>query len=291
MNLSRRVVVVVSVVTVHAAFWLWLITAGWQIQGDVDVCLLGIPFGQGSLIAIWGALSRLPSYVRFLVGLGALAAAWFSAAMILDASATKPEGAGWAVMFVTQAALVVAVIQAVRFARWIRERRRNAESVDGRAYQYGVGTLLVWTTVAAVVLATLKWAWTSLGWSVEIVRWQYFFFCPLIGVFNAACALAVLWSLLGRRWWLIARIIGGIIVVGSLGALLPAALAAIFGETGGVDLVTALIMIGSQGFWLYATLLPLRWAGCFGTTGKIGACGAGDDGEETVLVDAGSGVG
>ena len=110
--------------------------------------------------------------------------------------------------------------------------------------------LVILLVVAAGRLAwrQIAWHWGGLG-EDHARRLQY------------DLATLLLWTLC------LAATLGlGRLVVGILGGLEPLLLEWIFGSTGGIALAQFLLIAASQAIYLYATLIPLRLAGCFGMT-------------------------
>jgi hypothetical protein len=266
MTNMRQIVVIAVVLAVHVAvdLVLSLVAAprGLTIHDPHPLFLACVawPMSQASLVAIWVAMSRIRSYLRFWVALLGLSCTWLLLVAVVPLELQHPECASYAALFIVQALVILLVVAASRWAR----RRSNAGSDRSRRLQYDVGTLLIWTACLAATLGLGRLVFTRLGWTgAGVVAQAYFFFTIVIGVGNAACALLVLASLLGRTWWFV-RICLGLLAVGMLGGLVPLLLEWLFGDTGGIEITGFLILAGSQAVYLYATLVPLRWAGWLG---------------------------
>lgn len=269
MTRSRHIVVICLVLGAHVLLDLLLLGGGWEVRGGWDLFLLAWPLSQGSLVAVWAALSPMRSYVRFPAALLALAWTWFLTVEVLTAyEATGEESAGWAAMFATQALAILILATVGRLVCQRIERRRSGGSEgDFRPVQFSLAFLLLWTTILAVVLGLGRTVLAALGWTAEVVKWQYFFFCPVLGACNAAFALIVLASLVGRNW-LVARVLLATILVAVLGYAEWHLFMLLFGDTGGVKEEEFLMLAAFEAAYLYATLLPLRLCGCFGPAAR-----------------------
>jgi hypothetical protein len=271
----RQIATIFVVLNLHLAVDLGLVLlllgAPGELEADTGDLLflacLAWPMSQASLVAIWAALSRTRSYLRFLFAVLGLVCAWLLLVLIVPRELHDPECASYAAMFIVQALVILLGVAAARLAWGQIARARGWSERDGsRRLQYDLATLLLWTVSLSVTLGMGRLVFTQLGWTGSgVVEQQYFLFSIAFGVGNAACALLVLASLLGRGWW-IARVCLGLAAVGILGALEPLLLEWLFGETGGMEVVQFLVIAGSQAVYLYATLVPLRLAGCFGVT-------------------------
>jgi hypothetical protein len=265
MQRSRQVVLICAVLAVHVAADFLLLVGNSRIDGGWSLFLLALPFSQGSLIAIWAAVSRMRSYLRFPAALLGLCWIWFLTVTVLDPySARSPESAGWAATFAIQALCILILTTAGHLAwRQIKRRRPGGRAEDPQPLQFSLRFLMLWTTLLAVILGVGQFAFAQLGWTSEVVEWQYFWFCPVLGACNAVFAVIVLVSLVGRAW-LIARILLAVMLVGVLGYSQWHLFVLLFADTGGLAIIDLLILAGFQAVYLYATLLPLRLCGCFG---------------------------
>jgi len=127
--------------------------------------------------------------------------------------------------------------------------------------QFSLRFLLLWTTLLALMLGLGSTAFQRLGWTPEVVKWEYFYFCPVLGAGNALFALIVLASLAGRAWLLV-RMPLATTLIGVLGYAQWYVLMLLFGNTGGVMTTDFVLLAVYQAAYLYATPLPLHWAGC-----------------------------
>jgi hypothetical protein len=165
-------------------------------------------------------------------------------------------------MFATQALSILVLVTAGRLIwRLIKRGRLGATDADTRPVQFSLRFLLLWMTLLAVILGLGSTAFQRLGWTPQVVRWEYFYFGPVLGGGNALLALIVLLSLAGRAWLLV-RMLLATSVVGVLGYAHWHVLMLLFGNTGGVMATDLALLAVYQVLYLYATLLPLHWAGC-----------------------------
>jgi hypothetical protein len=278
MTTRRQIAAVFVVLNLHLAVDVGLVLLLWGrtdgFERDISYLLflacLAWPMSQASLVAVWAALSRMRSYLRFLFAVLGLVCAWLLLVLIVPRELHDPECASFAAMFLVQALVILLVVAAGRLAwRQIARARGRPGEDRTRRLQYDLATLLLWTVSLSVALGLGRLVFTGLGWTGGgVVEQQYFFFSMVFGVGNAGCALLVLASLLGRSWWIV-RVCLGLVAVGILGGLEPLLFSWLFGEAGGLDLAEFLGIVGSQAVYLYATLVPLRLAGCFGTTKRI----------------------
>ena len=271
MTKTRQIAVIAALLAVHTGVDLGLFLAAAPAglapynHHLLFLACLAWPMSQGSLIGIWVAMSRMRSYLRFSFALLGLSCTWLLLVAVVPRELHDPECASYAAMFIVQALVILLVAAAGRLAwRQIAWRWGHLGTTRTRRLQYDLATLLLWTVCLAATLGFGRLVFTQLGWTGgEVVTQQYFFFSMVFGVGNAACALLVLASLLGRAWWIV-RICLGLVAVGMLGWLEPLLLESIFGDTGGFEIAQFLLIAGSQAVYLYATLVPLRLAGCLG---------------------------
>ncbi len=263
MRTRAQIVVIALVLVVHALGDLAVITLGWT-GGWYLLFLLAWPLSQGSLIALWAGLSRVRSYVRFPVAVVATAWAWYVAMIALDEAVNDEVSAGWAAMFVTQALIVLVAISAGwLLCRW-RRLRQGSQCEDPLIPQYSLRFLLLWTTLLSIMLGAGRIVFAQLEWTSDVVQSDFFYFLSMLGLHNAVFALLVFASLVGRTW-LLRRILLAVVLIFAVGYFEIDVLLFVFGDTGGESLALYLFLAGFQAAYLYATLLPLRFVGCFGS--------------------------
>lgn len=265
MKNSRETVVICLVLTAHVVVDLLLLIGDWEARGGADLFLLTWPLSQGSLIAMWAAISRMRSYLRLPAGLLGMCWTWFLTVGVLGGvSLHGAESAGWAAMSATQAlSILILTTAGYLIGHQIKRRRSGVTEGDSRPLQFSLGFLLLWTTLLAMMLGLGRTVFAKLGWTTEVTQWEYFWFCPVLGACNAVFALLVLGSLIGHTW-LIARILLATVLIGVLGYSQWHLFVFLFGETGGMKIGEFITLAAFQAVYVYATLLPLRLCGCFG---------------------------
>ena len=273
----RQIAAVFVMLNLHLAVDLGLVLLLLGAPGGIargagyvlPLACLAWPMSQASLVTICAVLSRMPSYLRFSFAVLGLACCWLLFVLIVSRPLHDPECASFAAMFVVQALVILLVVSAGRLA-WRQIARVRGHVARDRAgnLQYDLATLLLWTVCLSATLGLGRLVFRYLGWTAGVVEQEYFFFSTVIGVGNAASALIVLASLLGRTWWFV-RVCLALLNVGIFGVLEPLLLASLFGSTGRLGFAAFLTIAGSQAVFLYATLVPLRLAGCFGVTRRV----------------------
>jgi hypothetical protein len=262
MNSSRQADVICLLLAAHAVLDFVLLGSAWELHGSGDLFFLAWPFSQGSLIALWAGLSRISSFLRLPAALLGIVWTWFLTVRLLDFPLRGEESAGWAAMFATQALSILVLVTAGRLIWYlVRRGRPGATEETTRPVQFSLRFLLLWMTLLAVILGLGSTAFQRLGWTPQVVRWQYFYFGPVLGAGNALFALIVLLSLAGRTWLLVRMLLAST-VVSVLGYAHWYVLMLLFGNTGGVMATDLVLLAVYQVLYLYATLLPLHWAGC-----------------------------
>ncbi|MEE8452565.1 MAG: hypothetical protein V3R99_11645 [Thermoguttaceae bacterium] len=246
-------------VLIHLAADLALTVSAWHFS---DVALLfaaAVPFSQASLVALLAAALRMPLYARFVVAATGICAVWFVTISLLpNTSMTGAQSASWATGLATQAAVIMAAVAARSLPRHLFAAiSANADESSRRRFQFGVGSLLIWITLVAVLLGVGRTAAAQLDWNHAVTEWQHFYFGPVLGTFNAVYALLVVFSLSGRRRTIAHAFIAGL-TIATLSCFQPLVLMLLFGETGGLERTPTLILAGTQTALLYATLLPVR---------------------------------
>jgi len=223
---------------------------------------LAVPFAQASLVCLLATRLRLPLYGRFVVGIIGGFGVWFVTVKVLpNASATGAESGGWATCVATQIALMSAAVAARSLPRDLfAALSANADESARRRFQFGVGSLLIWTTLVAVLLGLGQVIAARLDWNRAVTGWEYFYFCPVLGSCNAVYALLVVLSLSRRRRTIVWICVASV-TIAILSCFQPLVFTFIFGDTGGIDYVATLILACTQAALLYATLLPVRAVG------------------------------
>lgn len=221
----------------------------------LSLILFSIPIGQASLLAIWAAMSSVRSYVRFPLALAGITWMFFLVTWTLNYDILQEHSALMAMMLATQAVTIFLVVGTARVIWGIIRHRRCERTAP--AAQYSIASLLLWTTLLAVTLGTLKLACMRLGWSESVVNDRFFAFTSTVGVYNAVLAILVLATLTnGLRWWLdfLVAIPAALVLAGSECFVLQL----IFHTNGGMTVGEWIVLDGLQILSIYATLLPLR---------------------------------
>ena len=79
----------------------------------------------------------------------------------------------------------------------------NANEAAFRIQSYisfDLRTLMLWTTTFAVGFGFIQWGRIQFGWSGSIAKWPHVQGMPLIGIFNAAIALSMVWISQAGTW-------------------------------------------------------------------------------------------
>ncbi len=263
MRTRTQIVVIALVLAVHALGDLALVIFDPEVSDDWGLFIFAWPMSRVSLIALWVGISRFRSYVRFPVAVVATAWTWYVMFKPLgNAGVDAEESAGFAAMFATQVLIVLVAISAGRLLwRW-RRLRRGSQSEDRLIPQYSLRFLLLWTTLLSIMLGAGRIVFAQLGWTPDVVGWEYFYYYPMLGVHNAVFALLVFASLVGRTW-LLGRILLDLGLIFAVGYFESDVFSFAFDEA--MDSrAMCLFLAGFQAAYLYATLLPLRFCGCFG---------------------------
>jgi hypothetical protein len=233
---------------------LWL--GPWRFVGMPQILAIAWTMSQNSLVAAWAASRVWPSYLRVAAAASGAACTWVLCIRVMPGIAVYgPASAAWATAFVVQSGLVfVAVAAGCWHHRRIEIGGSAGRKRSGRTLQYGVGFLLIWTALIAMMLGLGRTAFSHFGWSGGLIRWQYFTNMPIIGLGSAAVAILVLLSLV-TRGWLPGRIAVTAMVVIALGYGQSLVTAALCGDNGGLMPTGAMLLAGAQAAYLYATLL------------------------------------
>jgi hypothetical protein len=216
------------------------------------MCVVAVPFAQASLIALWAGTRKKPWSVRFAAAAAGAGWGWLVAVGVLPGIGLRStESAGWATGLAVQCTVILAAIAAWSWQQEPVANESEGEAGGRRRLQYPVASLFAWTAVLAALLSFGRTASVLLGWSESVTEWTYFRFLPVMGVFNALYALAMLYCLAGRR-----RLAAGL-TIAALTLFQPGALVLVFGEAGGLEPLPALLLAGTQSALLYATLVPV----------------------------------
>ena len=239
---------------VHVALALLLAGRWLEVTRIKEAYLLSIPCAQLSLIAIWSAAARVPAWLRLpvlLLGTVAISFVFLRA----NHSYGADTSAGWTVALATQALLVAIAVTLGRLWRLVFAKRGPGTD-DANALRYSLRMLLLWTTALAVLLGLGRELLARVGWTDEVLKWNYFLFMPVLGGANALYAVFVWATLLRRDCWPL-RMLLGLLFVGLTGASMSFLLQILFNDDGGLSWPITLTWALGQAGILYATLLPL----------------------------------
>jgi uncharacterized membrane protein YuzA (DUF378 family) len=231
-----------------------LLRGPWVLDPMRRTFAVGLPLAQLSLVALWAAFGRGPSYARFALALVGLAWTWLVVVGLLQFGVRADYAAGWGAALAVQGLMVFAAASAGRVAWRYATAPRGSDS-RWSPLQFGVGWLLLWTAVIAAVLGLGQTVTSGLGWTEKTLSWEYFPMAPAIGGYNAAYALLVMGALAARgKPSLRAAAAAGLV---GLACSQSAVLARLFGSSADITPTVALLLAGSQVVWLSATLLPV----------------------------------
>ena len=229
------------------------------LDGFADAIVFVLALAQVSLLALWGAAAPEPGWLRLPAAAGGIFAVWYSLSVYFLHDVSVPSAAGYFLMFAIQGPLVVVGIGLARVLRFAFRRWRAPGSVEGsRPLRYGLRTLMLWTTVLAVLLG-LGRAWLMhLGWLDKPPRADDLLAFGFLGGYNALYALLVAATLWRRGYWPL-RALVGLSLAGIAGWSEYDLATAIVPDAQFSWQFTALCALG-QPLILYATLLPLGWS-------------------------------
>jgi hypothetical protein len=201
---KRSIEPVVALLAFHVFADLMILQYGLLLceqQGPLQLAALALPVAQASWLATWAARSTWRSYLRLpLVPVG-LAWLWWVGAAAGDMTYKDLLAVPHAVALAVQAAVIVAVLSVGRVVGHWR-RRESADDAPSR-WQFSLGSLLAWTTAAAVLLGVGKWTVACCGWKLDDLVNKYTVFAVGTGSFDAIYALLVICLMAPpRRAWL-----------------------------------------------------------------------------------------
>jgi len=247
----------------HVLVDLVLLVLPWQFVDAFAVLtpVLAWPMSQNGLIAVWAATRGRSSYWRYVAVVAGAAWTWFVAIVVMpDVAIRGHVSAGWAVAFAAQSITIVLAVAAYRLLRqW--NRLRMGDRLERRRLQFGVGSLLMWTTLIAATLGFGRAGFLQFGWTSGVVYWEFFVFMPVLGACSAVYALVVLFCLASREQFAVRAVLAAATIV-AFGYLQLHVQQSLFGSPTALAAPATWILTGSQTAWLCATLLPLgllRW--------------------------------
>ena len=139
---------------------------------------LSIPISQVALATLW-AVSGGRIYLRAIVTLVVIIVCWFAVMRFLG-TVNAVGAAHWLTGFAVESAVIAIGVFLLR-------RRYRMESIR----QFGLFSLMMWTTLIAITLVLLKISYQRFGWSPNIAASAHFWGTPFFFVGFAVAALAV----------------------------------------------------------------------------------------------------
>ena len=214
------VLIVVVALTLADAFTALALAPGRRTSAELDprVLLAGevLAFSQVSLMAVWLAWGRRP-----VAAPGRLLGTWLMIAFwSLLFRSTVPPGDGWRLMsttlgivFLAEAVVVAAPLLVARlrgFELGDDLPQPLAKAARPGAFQFTLGSLLLWTAVTAFCLGTAALVFdfdrldqVSLGYLLPLV---------MLGGGHGLIALALVWAVLGTRWLPVRIVLVGLMI-------------------------------------------------------------------------------
>jgi len=223
------------------------------------VVALGLISSQVSLVVFWVCSRKMPAYARFVIVLFSTGWAWYITISVSPGLVVgSAESAVWAMGLGAQAVAVLAVVALRSVLLQIRDSwRRDPKDEDARHWcQYGIGSLMGWTAVTALLLGFGQTAAKVFDWNVEVAGWGASRVVLVLCLFNATYALLVMLSLLRRRW-LAVRVVVALLLIAALAAAQPSVLRMFFGSEHGLDMQLSLVFAAPQAVLLYAASMPI----------------------------------
>jgi hypothetical protein len=228
--------------------------------GNVPVvaCLtIGCGIGHVSLLALWAALGQGTAYVRLPLAFGGVTAVWVLETLWWTEGFHAARSAAWAVMFAVQALLVATGAIAGRWGiAWWRTMR-HPERPRPAPPRFSLLLLFACVTAAAALLALGKVVAQWLGWSQDVLAWEFFYFLPIFGAFTAAITLVLLAPAVAPGLWKL-LLFPALLVSAFLAFLTSATLEFTFGSHGGLDATSSTICQSVHAFVLLGTLPVYR---------------------------------
>jgi hypothetical protein len=234
---------------------------------------------QCSLGAVWWVRSHWPSYARTLAAVLAFGLLFGLLLLVLEQTRRAGErAAGWIFSLGAQTLLVAFGVLLIQLVS-----RRTARAGDQR---YTILTLLLWTAVVGIILASGRWLAALFGWTpANFFTWVYFLQVMTLGIANALVAVAVVAALdLPLPWVARSLAATGSLVAGTIAATLGMYLIfeVLLSSRLGASVVDIAWLVGMQGLFVLVTLLPLAIAADEGQGTGGRRQEAGGRGQETV---------
>jgi len=174
------------------------------------------------LLAVWLALGGRP-----VAAPGRLLGTWLMVAFwsLLFRSTVPPGDAWrlistmWGMVLVTQAAVVAGPLLIARLSGCVLADEPSPAVRKGDrkpAFQFTLGSLLVWTAVVAFCLGTSTLVFDFDRADEIAVR--HLLTMVVVGAGHGLIALAVVWAVLGRRWLPVRVLLAGLVIGGVVAA-------------------------------------------------------------------------
>jgi len=236
----------------HAAALLTIVFVESQYGGMVTPLCLGYTCALTSITAIWSVVGQSSFLARRMPLTGVLLACqWMLMMRVVEEPMTSEEGPGWALLVVTQH-----VVLALFLACIVR-----LPNLNDRVYRYSLRHMLLFVTLVAVLMGGMRIASSELGWTRDSLAWEYFFFCPVLGVFNAIATFTIAVALVAERllWKLVLGVFG--VALALLAATLCyGTLSFVFGDAGGITRGELALLMATQAAVVWITVFPVwRW--------------------------------
>ncbi len=235
-----------------------LVSRPWFLAGDGLLLAMALPLCQCSLASIWATNRRTSPYLRFALPPAGAVVCWYVIIQILPWGANGLGSAAWAICVAIQAMAILIAIHLFRVAAvLLTPRGDDGTRPSSTDFTFNLRTLMLWTTVSAIVLGFVQYGRVHLGWSSQVAQWEFVAAMPVLGVFNGLLAVFWLWALIAKKWiGRCVRIAFVLMLIGSCGYLLPFLIDAFTGTTGrsGISRHETLVLAAGQTLVLVITL-------------------------------------
>jgi hypothetical protein len=204
-----------------------------------------------NLIAIWWASTSFGPKARTLVAALCCFGLWLLLIQLLSTAQESGLAAvSWAVCLASQVALT-------GLAATVLELVTNYQSAAARN-RFSLRSMLIWTTVVAVVLGISGAIAGRSGFKLsDVPDWEFFSQIQCFGVASAALAIGVYCSLRLPQTWS-ARFYFCLATIVAFTIATPLWLVAVFAEDVGAFVTEIVWLVTGQGLFLVATLGPLK---------------------------------
>lgn len=259
--MERRFLAIVCSILLHLVLFgggavATAIVASWHGMSCLPrrpllVLALGFILAHTSLGAIWWARANWSPNLRTLTAGVVSCGLWLLLIGVLNtARASGVVSAAWAASVLTQVVLTAGAAIAIEIAT-------DYDAAASRN-RFGIRFLLIWTTLIAALLGGAE-AWAAQrGWKLaDVPKWEFFTQLQLIGLANAVLAVGVQ-AVLRQSHSRGARAAASIAVVAAIASTTPPVMFSVFGDKVGAEAADLVWLLGSEGLFMIATLLPLE---------------------------------